>query len=438
MFAGETKDRQPFQGVRAWVAACATGEEVYSIAICLMEIFGDGVQIFGTDINDGSLEYARAGIYPSSIANDVSPERLLSFFNRVDRGYQVNKTIRECCVFARHDLTKDPPFSRLDLVSCRNVLIYMGPVLQKRIIPMFHYSLKPGGILMLGSAEALAGNSDLFELLDKQNKLFRREAALARFTPNFDTRQSPNEALAQTTASGDELEVLTQRAIRDRFAIDGVVINRDLQIVLFRGHTGFYLEPAPGNPSFHLLRMIRDDLAFKLESIVSRAMHHNEVVRESDIHSVRDGRAYKVSLEVMPLQQSAGGETHYLVTFESQPDDTNTEVSTAKGTRADDAKFLEYEREMTEARAHLRAMAEEHEVNVEELRAANEEVRSTNEELQSTNEELSTAKEELQSTNEELTTVNEELSTKNVPLGQTQRRLEKSLQRGQPSHRDGG
>ena len=423
LWRGKNQERTPSQPIRAWVAACATGEEVYSIAICLMELTEEStyrvpIQIFGTDINEMALETARTGIYPETIANDMSAERLARFFTRVDRGYQVNKSIRSCCVFARHDLTRDPPFSKLDLVSCRNVLIYMGPLLQKRVIPMFHYSLKPGGLLMLGSAEALVGNSDLFELLDKENKIFHRQARPVRFTPEFDFRKSPEELTVETPVSvgGQDLEAMALRTIRDRFASDGVVIDRDLRIVLFRGHTSLYLDPAPGNPSFHLLRMVREDLAFKLEGIVARAIQQNTAVREAGIRLSRQDESYLVSVEVIPVQNAPGSELYYLVSFASQAAEKEQGPVRTGAVNAGDERLKQYEQELGDARGHLRSMAEEHEVAIEELRAANEEVRSTNEELQSTNEELGTAKEELQSTNEELTTVNEELRTKNASL----------------------
>jgi two-component system CheB/CheR fusion protein len=419
----KNQQRTTNQPIRAWVAACATGEEAYSVAICLMELAEEtghrsAIQIFGTDINETALEAARGGVYPETIANDVSAERLARFFTPVDRGYQVNKSIRECCVFARHDLTCDPPFSRLDLLSCRNVLIYMGAVLQKRVIPMFHYSLKAGGLLMLGSAEALAGNADLFELLDKQNKLFQRQARPVRFTPEFDFRKGPEleEAPTPVPVAGQDLEAMAVRTIRDRFATDGVVIDGDLRIVLFRGHTSLYLDPAPGNPSFHLLRMVREDLAFKLEGMISRAVQQNMAVRETGIRLSRQEQSYLVNLEVIPLQNAAGSELYYLVSFESEADESASDPNQPKTSTSDDARLKQYEQELGEARGHLRGMAEDHEAAVEELRAANEEVRSTNEELQSTNEELGTAKEELQSTNEELSTVNEELLTKNSTL----------------------
>ena len=416
------KDRMPGQQIRAWVAACATGEEVYSIAICLTylaeEIGRTGpIQIFGTDINEAALEHARAGIYSENIVSELPPEYLSRFFTRVDRGYQVNKAIRECCVFARHDLTKDPPFSRMDIVSCRNVLIYMSALVQKRIIPMFHYSLKPGGLLMLGSAEAIAGNTDLFEVLDKQNKLFARQPKPVRFTPFLEQRNLIEQtSIPAQAAEGPELEAIVLRTIRDRFAADGFVIDRDMRIVLFRGHTNLYLDPAPGNPSFHLLRMIREDLVFKLETVVSRAIQSNTSTRESGVSFEYQGRPRKVNVEVIPLQTSSLNESYYLISFEPDSAVDEAGLDAAKPQASQDDKVRQFERELSEARGHLRAMAEEHEVAVEELRAANEEVRSTNEELQSTNEELGTAKEELQSTNEELSTVNQELSNKNGSL----------------------
>ena len=428
---GQLKERKQDEPLRVWSAGCATGEEVYSIAICLDEALASvgqrtQLQLFGTDISEKSLQRARRGIYPETIAADVSPERLDRYFVKADGGYQIIKSIREACVFARHDLTSDPPFSRLDLIICRNVLIYMGPVLQQRILPMFHYGLKPSGVLMLGSAELVPSASDLFNILDKQHKIYRKNPIPGQVSVDVAPDRTSVSAPAVV---GADLETLVNQAIRDKYAVGGVVIKHDMQIVAFQGHTAFYLDPAPGTASLNLVRIVREELAFKVQALVFSAIDQNSPVQESGIRVGEGKNSRLVNLEVIPIgsQQSAAG-PHLLVLFEevrdggAPPNLAADQVAVPQQSidyKAVDERIETLKRELTEARAHLRSMAEEHEANVEELRASNEEVRSTNEELQSTNEELGTTKEELQSVNEELTTINEELRTKNADLGST-------------------
>ena len=262
--AGRMKERKREEPFRVWVAGCATGEEVYSIAICLDEVL-DGVgqrtqlQLFGTDISDKALQRARKGIYGDALLSKVSPERINRYFVKVDGGYQIIKSIRDACVFARHDLTNDPPFSRLDLISCRNVLIYMGATLQTRIFPMFHYGLKPSGILMLGSAEAASSGSDLFVPINKEYKIYKKNPLAisvgAPITPR--NRNTPDEP--QPAAAAVSLQALVQQALQTRHSVDGLVITSDMQIVMFHGHTGSYLDPVPGTANLNLVRVIRED-----------------------------------------------------------------------------------------------------------------------------------------------------------------------------------
>ncbi len=430
--AAQLKERKQDESLRVWSAGCASGEEVYSIAICLDEALArvgqrTQLQLFGTDISEKSLQRARRGIYPETITADVSPERLDRYFVRADGGYQIIKSIREACVFARHDLTSDPPFSRLDLIICRNVLIYMGPVLQHRILPMFHYGLKPSGILILGSAESVPSASDLFNVLDKEHKIYRKNPIAAQIS--VDTAPD-RTALSVPALVGADLETLVNQVIRDKYAVGGVVIKHDMQIVAFEGHTAFYLDPAPGTASLNLVRIVREELAFKVQALVFSAIDQNSPVQESGIRVGEGKGSRQVDLEVIPLGSlKSAAEPYLLVLFKEIPNGAEPPNVAADSAAAVPQKSLTYkpvdeqiealERELTEARAHLRSMAEEHEANVEELRASNEEVRSTNEELQSTNEELGTTKEELQSVNEELTTINEELRTKNADLGST-------------------
>ncbi len=433
--ATHLKERKHEEPLRVWVAGCATGEEVYSIAMCLDDVLaGAGqrtqLQLFGTDISEKALQRARKGVYPEAITADVSPERLSRYFVKADGGYQIIKSIREACVFARHDLASDPPFSRLDLVICRNVLIYMGSPLQQRILPIFHYGLKPSGVLMLGSAEAVPSASDLFIPINREYKIYQKNP----IAPPLSVDLVPDRAVAAVPAelpgarSGTDLQTLVNQAIQSKYAVGGVVIKRDMQIVAFQGHTGSYLDPAPGTANLNLLRVVREELAFKVQALVFSAIDQSSPVQELGVRVGRGKDSRRVNLEVIPIasQDQLAAEQYLLVLFEEAPE-TKSSNATAESVTAAPEKAPDYqtvqqraedlERELSEARAHLRSMAEEHEANVEELRASNEEVRSTNEELQSTNEELGTTKEELQSVNEELITINEELRTKNTDLG---------------------
>jgi two-component system CheB/CheR fusion protein len=426
----QLKERQHDETFRVWAAGCASGEEVYSIAICLDELLaGAGrrthLQFFGTDISEKALQRARKAVYPEAITTDVTPERVRRYFVKVDSGYQIIKSIREACVFARHDLTCDPPFSRLDLIICRNVLIYMGPALQKRILPMFHYGLKPSGVLMLGSAEAVSSTSDLFVLVNNEYKIYQKNPIPARFSVDLVPDRTSTVAPAAAWRAAD-LQTLVNQAIQNKYAVGGVVIKRDMQIVAFQGHTGSYLDPAPGAANLNLLRMVREELAFKVQALVFSAIDQNNPVKELGIRIAHGKVARQVNVEVIPLASQTDIDPYLLVLFEEAPEVEGAESSGAVTAGLPAEKALDYdavrqrveelELELSEARVHLRSMAEEHEASVEELRASNEEVRSSNEELQSTNEELGTTKEELQSVNEELTTINEELRTKNADL----------------------
>ncbi len=410
--AAALKERKSDEAFRVWVAGGASGEEVYSIAICLDELLsGAGqrtqLQLFGTDISEKALQRARAGVYPEAITADLSAERLEHYFVKADGGYQIIKSIREACVFARHDLTSDAPFSRLDLIVCRNVLIYMGATLQRRILPMFHYGLKPSGILMLGSAESVPPGSDLFIVLNKEYKIYRKNPIAPHFS--LDLVPGRTAAPAPIAAGAADLQALVNRAIQNKSAVGGIVIGRDLQIVAFHGHTGAYLDPSPGVANLNLLRVVREELAFKVQALVFSALDQNAPVREPGIRLGHGKHSRQVNLEVIPIASPSGIEPYLLVLFEEEPEKPGRDDE-----RTRSANRLE--RELSQARAQLRSMAEEHEASVEELRASNEEIRSSNEELQSTNEELGTTKEELQSVNEELTTINEELRTKNADL----------------------
>jgi len=413
--------------IRIWVAACSTGEEAYSYAIALLEAIGTDsralpVQIFATDISAESIERARSGSYPESIASDVSPERLRRFFQRAEGGYRINKSIRDMCVFAKQDVTKDPPFSKLDLVSCRNLLIYLGPMLQKRVLSVIHYALRPTGHLVLGNSETIGSLSDLFGLVDKRHKIYVRKSTVVRNSMEFRTEQlvdrtPPPKHLGSSTR-GTDLQDHVDRIILDDYAPAGVVVNQDLQIIQVRGDTGNYLQPARGEATLNILKMARPGLMIDLRAAIQTAHNRNIVVRKAGLRVRQNGHFGKVDLEVVPLAVP-GADKHLLVLFRDghggagakqepapKPERLTKEVRSRQ----------RLEQELTATRDYLQSIIQDQEATNEELQSANEEILSSNEELQSTNEELETAKEELQSTNEELNTVNEELHTTNQEL----------------------
>jgi two-component system CheB/CheR fusion protein len=426
--------RKSIEPFRVWVPGCASGEEVYSLAICLEELnekleIDTPLQLFGTDISDAALEKARAGIYPDSITQDVSAERLRRFFARVDRGFQISKSIRESCIFARQDLTSDPPFGHMDLISCRNLLIYLDASLQRRVLPIFHYGLNDTGLLFLGSAESIGEASDLFSAVDKPNRIYTRKAVAIRLTmkltPHVSSTSDTEDSRAPAAIPAFDLQRKADLVLQSKYSPPAVVVDAEFQILHFRGHTGFYLEPMPGQASLNLLRMARDVLVKPLRRVIESASARNISVREKGIIVEHRGERKEIALEVTPINGAGPNERYFIVAFQEaagKPEpsaETNGAPSAAvpaEAASALEASVRDLERQLLELREQLRNANEDHEAHVEELRAANEEVRSANEELQSTNEELSTTKEELQSANEELTTLNEELQTRNNEL----------------------
>lgn len=430
--------------LRLWVPGCSTGEEAYSFAISMIEVLSElrlnvPLQIFATDVSDAALERARAGVYLENIAVDVSTERLRRFFNKVGNHYQISKAVRDACIFAKQNVIRDPPFSKLDMISCRNVLIYFEPILQKNVLPMFHYALKPTGFLLLGSSETVGHFSDLFTVVDKKNKLYAK-ASVASY-PHFDLAgprhgfdNETSERMMQKPNDGTpgRVDVLKEadKVIMGRYAPSGVIINGDLQIVQFRGRTGSFLEPAPGEASLNVLKMAREGLLFELRTAIHKAKRTDAAVRTERLR-IREGNQLRdVTVEVIPLREGRDGESQaiadrcFLIVFEEpvqkpavakgKPATPEKSKRGAKTTR--ELQITQLEQELTATKEYLQAIIEEQEATNEELQSANEELLSSNEELQSINEELETAKEELQSTNEELSTVNEELENRNGEL----------------------
>ena len=417
--------KPPGESIRVWVPGCSTGEEAYSIAMVLLECLGDRVsstpiQIFGTDISAVSIEKARAGVYSESSLGEVSQGRLRRFFAKVEGGFQIAKSLREMCVFARQDLAQDPPFSRLDLISCRNVLIYMGPVLQKKVMGIFHYALRPTGFLMLGKSESIGGFADLFTVVDREHKICSKRPGEPSRVFDLSVAAGYERAAGRPeTQSRFDVQKEADRIVLSQYAPAGLVVNENLHILHFRGQCSPYLSPPPGQASLGLLRMVRPEFAVELRTALHHAKKQEIAVRREGIRVQRDGHLRDVCLEVVPIKSDLG-ERFFLVLFQETPvrvpagpETGGKAPATGKRQLREDARLRQ---DLQATKESLQSMIQEQEAINEELKSANEEALSSNEELQSTNEELETAKEELQSTNEELVTVNEQLGNRNFEL----------------------
>ncbi|HEY3760405.1 MAG TPA: chemotaxis protein CheB [Verrucomicrobiae bacterium] len=445
LFPRLLKGKGPDDSIRIWIAGCSTGEEVYSVAMSLMELMTEKkmvhpVQIFATDINESALDRARTGLYNESIKNEISPDRLRRFFVRADGGYRVNKTIREMCIFARQNLVSDPPFSNLDLISCRNVLIYLGPTLQRKVMPVFHYALRPTGLLMLGASETIGAFSDLFSLTDKKAKIYSRKVAQSRPAVSFGHEMPASPRMGETempppmqvTPPISEVQKQADRIVLTSYSLPGVVINSNMEVLQFRGRTGLFLEHAHGEATLNLLRMAREGLMPELRAAVAKTIKQNVRVRQECLRVRQNGHFIECHVEIIPFTVPPGSERFYLVLFEpaiplpEEPGRAKAKKSAAPRP-TESAELAHLREELSSTRESLQTIIEEQEATNEELRSANEEIMSSNEELQSTNEELETAKEELQSTNEELTTLNDELESRNNELEQVNNDLHNLL-----------
>lgn len=435
------KNRLTKEPIRMWVPGCATGEEVYSMAIFLSEFLAENsanipVQLFGTDVSRTAIEKARVGRYLQSDVADIAPSRLARFFEKTDGSYQITKSIREMCIFAPHNVFGDPPFSKLDLISCCNMLIYLDISLQERVLRSFQFALKSGGFLVLGKSEAVSAASELFSQIDKKYKIYARKDTFTRADdfattiPKLDRQYKRDEdVINEDIIDPLDIQKEADKILLSHYTPASVVINNDLEIVQFRGSTGAYLEPSPGKASFNVIKMAREELGFELRSAISRVRKSGSPFRKERIPVKQNGATQHVAIEVLPLKSSQGEHysqqslAHYLVLFEdarlaqSNILPTEQKVGHLKhGTK--DRRIAELEQELTQAHEDMRSITEEQEATNEELQTANEEILSSNEELQSINEELETSKEELESTNEELATVNEELQNRNEQLAQ--------------------
>jgi two-component system CheB/CheR fusion protein len=411
------KDVQPNSLIRVWVPGCSTGEEAYSIAMVLLEAMGDRpnkVQIFATDIDRDAIEYARRGIYPENIATDVSEERLKQFFTKEDGSYKVKKVIREMIIFAEQDVAHDPPFSGMDLISCRNLLIYMNQEMQNRIISLFAYSINAGGILFLGSSEGPGRMSDLFSVVDSKWKIYRRkEYATRREVQTIIPIATSNpiermriQAMGIRPPVGD----MAHQALLEAFSPPAAIVDRNGDIAYIHGHTGKYLEPTQGKMNVNILSMARKGLGTELGIAIEKAKRDNTDVVLKGIEVQTNGHVQQVDVTVKPIRQPEAMKNFLIVSFQDVEPPTGTRKKIV--TRGKRDKCDEVVEELRYTKDKLQNTMEEMHASQEELRSMNEEMQSTNEELQSTNEELSTSKEELQSLNEELMTVNSELQAK--------------------------
>jgi two-component system CheB/CheR fusion protein len=420
-------DREAGRVLRIWVPGCSTGEEAYSIAMLVQEALGSlerhsKVQIFATDIDDRSLDQARAGVYPDSIAADISTERLGRFFRQENSAYHIRKTIRDMVVFASQNVIEDPPFSRLDLISCRNLLIYMGPQLQKKVIPLFHYALNPGGFLFLGSSETVGEFVDLFKAVDRKWKLFQCQGVPSphRIPTNlgppslFDARPAPATPAAVRPGREPSLRELTEQTLLNEHTPACVIVNEKGEVLYIHGRTGRYLEPAAGAASLNIIRMAREGLGLELATALRKASSQKAAVSYPGLRVKTNGEEATVDLLAKPILDPSTMQGMVMVLFDDVTARHQVEEATAGPGPAQDQerRIAELERELRTKEEYLQTTIEELETSNEELRSTNEELQSSNEELQSTNEELETSKEELQSVNEELTTVNAELQEK--------------------------
>ena len=435
--------RKPENPVRVWCAGCSTGEEAYSLAIALLEYITEAaldipIQIFGTDASERSIEIARAGIYPHSLVSEISAERLRRFFVSTDRGFQIAKRVRDTCIFARQNLSNDPPFSHIDLLSCRNVLIYFEQTLQRKVLSTFHYALEAGGYLLLGQSEGLREHADLFTAIDRKSKIYSKLgtsdagmtiSSLDFKAPEIATRPAGTTSSAVPAWPELELQRAADRLSLARYGPAGLVIDDKLNVLQTRGQIAAYLQPLPGSVSWNLNRVLRPAILREVQPLLEKAFRDVTPVSASFPLLDEPAPEQRVHVDVLPINSTGTWERCFLVLFQmvdkTQPEPLDllppfdSKVPEAGDLSGQQRLVAQLRQDLTATRYHLQSLVEERDARNQELVSANEEIQSANEELQSTNEELETTKEELQSANEELQTVNEELQQRNLALAQT-------------------
>lgn len=423
LFEGKTRGDQ----IRVWVVGCSTGEEAYSVAILLREYMArieeaPQVQIFASDLDGRALAVARAGRYANTIADTITPERLGRWFVKEGTTYCVAKELREICIFSQHSLVKDAPFSRLDLVTCRNVLIYLGPELQNQVIPLFHFALRPTGILFLGNSENTSRHPELFAPIEPRSRIFRRLETGTRVLPDFpftavDRRPNPPDGAAGRPRSATSNLARFAERYAERFSPAYVIVNEAYDAIHFSGRTGRYIDPAGGAASLNLLQLVHPDIRLDLRAALIRATEENQTAQVRNLHMGQNGSSLVVDIVVEPVRSDPSSDLSFVVLFKDGA--AVSEVEPRGAASSDGGRFEELQAELRTTRDRLQSALEEMETTNEELKSSNEEYQSLNEELQSANEELQTSKEELQSVNEELTTVNGELAHRVQELGRS-------------------
>jgi len=446
VFPSIMKHRTPDKVLRVWTPACASGEETYSVAIAILEYLGEKapqvpIQFFGTDVSEASVSKARAGTYPENIQGDVSADRLRRFFTKVEGGFRISKSIRDMCIFAQHNLLNDPPFSQMDLICCRNLLIYLEPVLQNKAISLFHYAIRSYGFLVLGASEGLGTAPSLFNTEDRAHKIFSKKTSAVRQVVTFSLNRQADRVEygtvrtpmrpPESTSNYLEAQKEFDRRLVTQYAPATVFVNEEFEIIHTRGNVSRYLKLAPGRASLSILKMAREGLLMELRNALARAKKDDTNVRKNGI-AIKNGNGngnadsrphvdYLVSLEVSPIRLGPMKELYFMIVFHEEkesksPTKLKINRSDRKQAEANDSRFAKLEQELAATKEYLQSVIETQEATNEELQSANEEILSSNEELQSTNEELETAKEELQSANEELSTVNDELRNRNSDI----------------------
>lgn len=430
--------------IRIWIPGCATGEEAYSIAIGLLERAAElslhpSLQLFATDLSERALSKARDGTYPINIARDVSAERLRRFFTKVGDKYQISKAIREMCVFARHDLTRDPPYSRIDFVSCRNLLIYLEPSLQETVLATCHYALRAGGFLLVGPAETAGASPMLFATVDERHRIFTRKPTngplrLLSTRRNSSPAWGARERNAPRPAGVSEVPRETDRMLLERYGPAGVVVDEQLSVLEFRGDTDPFLDHGHGKASLSLEHLLRRGLLIDLREAIQEARRTEAPARRRGLQVRYRQKLTSVSLEVIPIQGRAAAERCLLVLFEDDREAERPSADVALAAHAERSTKRPYDQEASQlgqalvrSTEYVHTLVREHEASLEELQSTTEEALSANEELQSLNEELQTAKEEIQSANEELATLNQELQDRNGQLARSNEEIQRGL-----------
>ena len=431
VFPALVENRGREDPIRIWVPGCSTGEEAYSIAICVMEFLEDAdtslpFEIFATDISETAIEKARAGTYAGAALAHVSPQRLARFFTKTEHGYQIAKAIRDICVFARHNVAQDPPFSKLDLISCCNVLIYLGSVLQRKVLAILHYALKPTGFLLLGPSESIGTLSEAFHQVEKTHKIYCSRPAVGTPAPLVSEGHRAEARVNRPEKTAEDRAGLDVQREADRFVLAkhgpaGAIIDDELNIVQVRGHTAPYIELSPGEPTHNLLKMAREGLVAGLGKAIRTARQKNTAAKEGGFRFEGNGQVKEVEIEAVPLKgSSSSNERYFLVLFEDVEPNGDRAGTHRSLTPANRESAL-LRRELAAAKEHLHSIVADNASTLEELRAANEEAQAGNEELE-------TAQEELESANEELSTLNESLKISNVELSQVNRDLTNLLE----------